>query len=75
MVYLQDEETKEEKFFCDICCAPLKEENIVWLAFRTSNSKYYRPNDPFVDEWFHTDDNQGLFSFGPDCAKRLLANQ
>lgn len=50
--------------YCQRCGKELVDKYIVWLEMRNSTATYHPQGE------VPTDDSQGLFSFGPDCAKR-----
>lgn len=65
---MSDEETGVLKIYplnCERCGAELSDETAVWLELSTDNGRYYPP-----EKFPKGHQNQGGFSFGPDCAKR-----
>lgn len=56
---------------CHRCEQPLKPENEVWLELHMRTGVYSDPKKVAIAP----DDSQGLFVFGAQCARVLLANQ
>lgn len=54
--------------YCEHCRRELHPDRIVWLTHRTSTGTYHVPH---TQAWLGTDDDQGCFPFGPDCAKKV----
>lgn len=56
---------KSETIYCEHCNKKLNPSRVVWLELSNTDGNYYNeiPKDHI---------SQGAFSFGPDCAKKLL---
>ena len=55
---------------CTRCAsAQVDLESIVWLLLRTSTASYCTPEEAKAQGWAGTDDVQGPFPFGKECAR------
>ena len=61
---------EDEVEVCIRCSAELT--NPVWLVLRTSTSTYHSIEEAEVAGWLDTDDDQGCFPFGSDCATKEI---
>lgn len=57
---------KEGFEFCEYCQKELKPGAEIWLELSNTNNHYYRDGLP------QGLSSQGMFPFGPGCAKRVL---
>jgi len=55
------------KHYCENCGRKLIDSKIVWLELSNTDSEYYLE----IPEGHIS---QGLFAFGPDCAKNEIKN-
>lgn len=54
-----------EEITCERCGAKLDPRAIVWLEMQNSTAKFLAAGKVAPEG-----DSQGMFAFGPDCAKR-----
>jgi hypothetical protein len=55
--------------YCHHCGRPLKPHQRVWLELNWATNEYHKPGT--VAEA----DSQGIFPFGRDCAKKVVAKK
>lgn len=65
--YHEERFGKIERFYCERCDQMLDPKTLVWLELSNTTTLYHKPGELPEGEV-----SQGCFTFGRDCARKLL---